>query len=384
MITDRNAVYETDFRHVLENIKLHAVTLDTRGTILFCNDFLLDFSGLRADEVLGKSWFDTFVPPEFRDRHREKYHAKISMAAMSSHSEYEIVTCRGERRLISWSNVYNYDRNRKITGGTSIGQDITERKRLEDQFCQVEKMATIGRLAGGVAHDFSNLLSVISGYSDLIMKHLDDSSGLRKHFMQIVKASKMASSLTNQLLAYSRKQVLQPTILNFNQVLSNLEQILKLILGKNIELSCIQAADAGQVMADLGQMEQIIMNLVINARDAMPDGGKLTIETTCVDLVDVYTQQQEGDKPGRYVLLEVSDTGCGMDKKTISRIFEPFYTTKIAGKGTGLGLATVFGVVRQYGGHIRVYSEPGHGSTFRIYLPLHVKRSARGRTRQKI
>lgn len=378
MITDRqpdNSVHEMDFRYVLENIKLHAVTLDMQGTILFCNNFLLDSTGFHAHEVLGKSWFDTFVPPELRDRHREKYHAKMSKAAMPSHSEYEIVTRRGERRLISWDNVYTFGRNNKITRGTSIGQDITEHKRLEDQLYQVEKMATIGRLAGGVAHDFNNLLTVITSYSDLIMKRLDDSSGLRKHILQIIKASKMASSLTNQLLAYSRKQVLKPVLLDLNHVLSDLEPILKLILGKHIELSCVRDADAGQVMADLGQLEQIIMNLVINARDAMPDGGKLTIKTACVDLVEAYPRQREGDNTGRYVLLEVCDTGCGMDQKTISRIFEPFYTTKKVGKGTGLGLATVSGVVRQYGGHIRVYSEPGHGSSFRVFLPVFVKHS---------
>ena len=260
------------------------------------------------------------------------------------------------------------------SGGTVLGcvevlRDITERKRAEEHLRQSQKMEAIGRLAGGVAHDFNNLLTAITGYSDLALGRLREGNGLRKHLLEIKKAGERAASLTRQLLAFSRRQVLVPQVLDLNAIVADVRKMLRRLISEDIDLVTIAAPDLGCVRADPGQMEQVIMNLAVNARDAMPQGGKLTIETANVELDESYARSHLGATPGRYVMLVVSDTGCGMDAETLSHIFEPFYTTKEEGKGTGLGLATVYGIVKQSGGHISVASGLGQGTTFRIYLP---------------
>ena len=247
--------------------------------------------------------------------------------------------------------------------------DITERKHLEEQFRQAQKMEAIGQLAGGVGHDFNNLLTVIKGNSDLLLERLDSAQPLHKNADQIKKAADQAAVLIRQLLAFSRMQVLQPRVLDLNTVVAETGKMLPRLLREDIEVVLLQGELLDRVRADQNQVEQIILNLAVNARDAMPKGGKLTIETANVDLDESYARLHPNVKPGKYVMLAVTDTGTGMDTKTQAHIFEPFFTTKEPGKGTGLGLATVYGIVKQSGGWIWVYSEVGRGTAFKIYLP---------------
>jgi two-component system, cell cycle sensor histidine kinase and response regulator CckA len=241
-------------------------------------------------------------------------------------------------------------------------------RRSEDQLRQAQKMEAIGRLAGGIAHDFNNLLSVILSYSELLLQSEDDLAG-RPMIVEMNRAGERAAELTRQLLAFSRRQVLEPKVLDLNQVLAQLSTMLARVLGEDIDLKTLPQAAVATVRADPGQLEQVIMNLVVNARDAMPTGGKMTLATSSVELEEAYAVDHLGVTAGPYVLLTVSDTGIGMDEATRARVFEPFFTTKPQGQGTGLGLSTVYGIVKQSGGTIWVYSEPGSGTTFKIYLP---------------
>jgi nitrogen-specific signal transduction histidine kinase/CheY-like chemotaxis protein len=255
----------------------------------------------------------------------------------------------------------------------SFVEDITEQREMEQQLRQKQKMEAIGLLAGGIAHDFNNLLGVISGYAEIVAEKMESQGPLHSHVDQIRKAAERAASLTRQLLAFSRQQVLETKVLNLNSIIEDMAKMLPRLLGEDIELQVALDPEPGSVKADQGQIEQVIMNLAVNARDAMPGGGRLTIQTGRLPFSSDLALKHPPMTPGDYVLLSVSDTGTGMDKQTQSHIFEPFFTTKERGRGTGLGLATVYGFVKQIGGYVWVQSEPGAGSTFTIYLPVTIE-----------
>jgi two-component system cell cycle sensor histidine kinase/response regulator CckA len=286
----------------------------------------------------------------------------------------EVLTLLASQIAISIQNARLYANLAQQTdqirvANISLQHEVAERKRLEAQLVQAQKMEAIGRLAGGIAHDFNNLLTAILGYSDLILTELDDNAPLRQEVKAIKLAGERAADLTRQLLAFSRQQVLQPELIDLNTIVVRLSSMLRRLIGEDIELSTFLGQDLGLVLADPSQIEQVVLNLTINARDSMPEGGKLTITTAWVDRDADDILQHGGGAIDRYVLVAISDTGHGMDRETQRRIFEPFFTTKEVGKGTGLGLAMVHGIVHQTGGHIGVSSEVGQGSTFTIYLP---------------
>jgi two-component system, cell cycle sensor histidine kinase and response regulator CckA len=357
---------EERYRDLVENARDIIYTHDLEGNFTSINKAGEQITGYTREEALRLNLTQT-VAPEYLEKARQMLDRKL---AGEEETVYELeIIARDGRRLAVEVNTRLVFQDGLPVGVQGIARDITERKQLEDQLRQSQKLEAVGQLAGGIAHDFNNLLTAITGYSQLTLRNLHTEDPLRGNIEEIKKAGDRAAALTRQLLAFSRKQVLQPKVLDFNAVLSEIEKMLRRVIGEDIELRTRLAPELGRIKADPGQIEQVIMNLVVNARDAMEQGGKLTIETQNVSLDESYVSQHIAVNPGPYVRLAVSDTGIGMDEQTKGHIFEPFFTTKEVGKGTGLGLSTVYGIVKQSGGHIWVYSEVGRGTTFMVYFP---------------
>jgi PAS domain S-box-containing protein len=341
----------------------------------FCNDRFAEIFGLSRDELPNfdqlRAWLLEQVHPDDRQRVIE-----LQQDFINGRSGELAVDCRVRHKGGSWreiscvANALDRDADGRVLGLVGVMLDHTEEKRMEQQFRQAQKMEAIGRLAGGIAHDFNNLLTVISNFGDFVLQRLEPGTEVREDMQEVLKAAARAEALTNQLLAYSRHRPVIPTVMNVNELVSDVDKMLRRLVGQSIEFRTDLAPELWRVRIDAGGLEQVLVNLAVNARDAMPDGGRLCIETVNADVSDEYMVAKGADVPaGQYVSITVTDSGVGMDAEIQSRLFEPFFTTKEPGKGTGLGLATCYGIVKQAGGFIWVYSEPGHGSSFRLLLP---------------
>jgi two-component system, cell cycle sensor histidine kinase and response regulator CckA len=358
---------EESYRSLIEEAPYGICRTTVSGQFLQVNRAMAEMLGYEsAQELLLRSIrTDIFAEPGQYDR----FHAQLRDRNSCQGFECEWRPERGKTILVSLGGRAVRDVAGEISYLEIVAENVTERKQLEDQLRQAQKMQAIGQLAGGVAHDFNNLLTVIKGQVEMVMGEMVPGDPLRSRLKEVELAADRAATLTGQLLAFSRRQVLQSKVLDLNAIISGMTRLLARLIGENIQLTFAPGADLGAVNADPGQIEQVLMNLVVNARDAMPDGGRLQIETHNADLDVNHAGQHAVVEPGQYVALVVSDTGHGMDAETSARIFEPFFTTKEPGRGTGLGLSMVYGVVKQSGGYIWVYSEPGKGAAFKIYLP---------------
>jgi PAS domain S-box-containing protein len=343
------------------------VITDASGTILWVNRAFADLTGYGPEESIGqnsrilKSW-----------SHDDSFYKDLWSTIQSGGVWRGEITNRKKDGFL-YTEEMTITPVRSPSGETTnyvaIKQDVTERKKLEAQYRQAQKMESVGRLAGGVAHDFNNILGVIKGYSEISLENLEPEHSVAKNLRKIQVAADRAVSLTRQLLAFSRQQLVNPRIVDLNVIVQGMGDMLQRLVGDDVSMTVKPTIPLGGINADVGQLEQVLMNLAVNARDAMADGGPITIETRNVELDETYQRKHEPVRPGPYVMLSMSDSGCGMDDTTKASIFEPFFTTKEVGKGTGLGLATVYGIVKQSGGYIWVYSEPDKGTTFKLFFP---------------
>jgi two-component system, cell cycle sensor histidine kinase and response regulator CckA len=366
---------EKRYRTLYNSIRDAILVTDTNRKIIDCNQAFMDLFGFSLSEIAGQ---EACILYENEDDFRQ-----LGIALQDHSDDSNILYTVGYKKkdgsvFPGEVNVfYLKNDDGAIAGYIGLIRDITERvqaeitqRDLESQLHQAQKMESVGRLAGGVAHDFNNLLSIILGYGEMAMRTLDETHSLYESLTQIHQAGLRAKELTRQLLAFSSKQVMEMKIEDVNNIVTGFEKLLRRLIGEDIRLNLALTSKPLPVKVDTSQMEQVLMNLAVNARDAMPDGGILTIETEVVELDAAYSAKKTDVLAGRYAMMSVNDTGCGMNKATIDRIFEPFFTTKGKDKGTGLGLATLYGIVKQHGGNVYVYSEPGEGTVFKIYLPL--------------
>jgi len=368
---------EAKYRAIFEDALVGIYQSTPQGRFLTVNPTLASICGYESPNQQIAETTDLAQDWYVHSDRREEFKRLITANGAVSNFEFEAYRKDGTKIWLLQNARAVRDTQGEVQFYEGTVHDITERKLLEEQLRQAQKMEAVGRLAGGVAHDFNNALSVINGYSELLQLALPTEVTLRKQAEEIQKAGQRAATLTRQLLTFSRKQTIQPVALDLNCVVTDIEKMLRRLIGEDIDLSIGRDNNLKRVKADRGQMEQVLMNLAVNARDAMPQGGKLSIETANAELDEIYVRQHPYAKAGQYVMLSVSDSGCGMDKETQSHIFEPFFTTKELGKGTGLGLSTVYGIVKQSEGCISVYSELAKGTTFKIFLPQATNGSAK-------
>ena len=359
--------YRSRLASIIDSSDDAILSKDLEGIITSWNKGAEHIYGYSPEEIVGKH-ISLLIPSDRPDEISEILQ-KIKRGESTEHYESVRVTKDGRRVNVSVSVSPLRNASGDIMGASAIARDVTAQKRAEGQLRQSQKMEAIGRLAGGVAHDFNNILAIINACTEFLRDRIVPAAEPSTYVENIRKATERGTSLTRQLLAFSRTPAIQTQVLDLNDRLKDISKLLRPLLGDDVEVLIVSRSPSAVIEADPGQLDQIVVNLAVNARDAMPRGGKFILETGAVNFDEGFAEQHQAMAAGKYVLLAVSDTGSGMDEATVSRIFEPFFTTKEAGKGTGLGLATVYGIVKQSAGHIFVYSEPGHGTTFKIYLP---------------
>jgi len=368
---------EENYRELVEQANIIVLRLTLDGTVMFCNEFAQSFFGYSREELIGRNLIDTTVPEIDSDGNDARARVRTMLTAQEGcYSENEHARKSGERVWVGWSNKPIRPAHGESPEILCTGQDITERHSLEQQIVQQQKLESIGLLAGGIAHDFNNMLTPIYGYAEMIAikAHPDDAAA---HYASLIlEAANKSKDLVRQLLTFGRKQALSIQLHDLNEIITNFMNILRRTIRENIEIRTVLNDTPCPVRADWIQIEQVLINLAVNAQDATDGTGLITIETGCLVLDDEYCQLHPGACPGRYAMLAFSDLGSGMDDETLSHIFEPFYTTKPSGSGTGLGLSTVYGIVKQHNGYIDIHSTVGRGSVFRIYLPLHTAETA--------
>jgi PAS domain S-box-containing protein len=365
--TEQLGEYRARLASIIDSSEDAILSKDLNGVIKSWNKGAEHIYGYRPEEVVGEHI--SLLTPSDRPDEISEILQKIARGESTEHYESVRVTKDGRQLNVSISVAPLRNAAGDIVGASAIARDITAQKRTEGQLRQSQKMEAIGRLAGGVAHDFNNVLGIINACAEFLRDRIDPAAEPSLYVENIKKAIERGRSLTKQLLAFSRTSAIRPRVLDLNERLREISKLLRPLLGEDVEILIVPRSASAVVEADPGQLDQIVVNLAVNARDAMPRGGKFILETGAVRFDEDFAEQHQAMTAGKYVLLAVSDTGSGMDEDTVSRIFEPFFTTKEAGKGTGLGLATVYGIVKQSGGHILVYTERGQGTTFKIYLP---------------
>ncbi|MBU0965253.1 MAG: response regulator [Proteobacteria bacterium] len=377
---------EASYRRLHDSMTDAFVVVDMEGRLLEWNKVFSSMLGYMDEELRQLSYMD-LTPVEWRDMEKRMVEEQIIPHGYSEVYEKQYRRKDGSILPVELRTYLLRESNGQPSGMWAIVRDISQRKkdegeksRLEEQLIQAQKLESIGRLAGGVAHDFNNLLTVILGYGELVMQDMHKEHPSYESLRLICQAGLRARDLTRQLLAFSRKQLLEMQVVDINMVVKGFEKLICRVIGEDIDLQLVLPAQPLPVKADTSQLEQVLMNLAVNARDAMPEGGTLTIETSLVDLDEQYAAQKPGVIPGRYIQIAVSDTGCGMDHETAGLIFEPFFTTKAKDKGTGLGLATSYGIIKQHNGNIWAYSEPGRGTIFKIHLPLARESLSKGKS----
>jgi hypothetical protein len=365
--TEQLGEYRARLASIIDSSEDAILSKDLNGIITSWNKGAERIYGYTPEEVVGKH-ISRLTPGDRPDEISEILQ-KIARGESTEHYESVRVTKDGRQLSVSISVSPLRNAAGDIVGASAIARDITVQKRTESQLRQAQKMEAIGRLAGGVAHDFNNFLGIINACTEFLRDRIDPAAEPSVYVENIRKATERGKSLTKQMMAFSRTSTVQPRILDLNERLREIGKLLRPMLGEDVEILIVPKTPSAIVEADPGQLDQIVVNLAVNARDAMPGGGKFILETSAVKLDEGFADQHQAMAPGKYVMLAVSDTGSGMDNATLLRIFEPFFTTKEPGKGTGLGLATVYGIIKQSAGHILVYTEPGQGTTFKIYLP---------------